>query len=501
MNNHRSACKPAHIDEFLNETLAPNQLATLEAHLGVCEQCQSLFDAKLLQLPIASSVAIELKDALSDSHRSDEIDQGARFSKPKNHDAILAMAKRMLPPSENPAMLGKLGEFEILEPLGAGGMGIVFKGYDHELNRYVAVKVLSPNLSIVGAAKQRFLREAQSAAGIVSPFVVPIHAVAVEDEIPYLVMSYIPGQNLQEFLDEHGALSPIEAIRIAHQVASGLAAAHERGVVHRDIKPANILLERNVQRAVLTDFGLARAADDATLTHSGLLAGTPNYMSPEQSQGEDIDARSDLFSLGSVIYTMLVGHPPFRGPNAYVIMQRIAEDSPRSISSVQPTVPPWMDRLVGKLLAKEPSKRIRSSQELVDVLAQCQLHLEHPASQQLPEMLQNRSLRQKSWLWKTTISLLLFGVVAVSSYLVFVNNKFNRLPNNSDVVELNPEPPNSQFVDETVPTTMIAPTAIEPIDMETLWSDESDADRLISELNDAFKKMELPTLPNWREEE
>jgi eukaryotic-like serine/threonine-protein kinase len=494
MNQHRSACNPTHIDGFLEDTLAPAQLATLEAHLSVCEQCQSLFDAKLSQFPIASSVVTELKSC--DTEHSGLLVPTNSDFKSKNHEAILAMAKRMLPRSDNPAMIGKLGEFEILEPLGAGGMGIVFKGYDHELNRYVAVKVLSPNLSIVGAARQRFIREAQSAAGIVSPYVVPIHAVAVEDEIPYLVMSYIPGLNLQEYMDEHGALSPLEAIRISHQVALGLVAAHERGVVHRDIKPANILLERNVQRAVLTDFGLARAADDATLTHSGLLAGTPNYMSPEQSQGEDIDARSDLFSLGSVMYTMLVGHPPFRGPNAYAIMQRITQESPRAITSVQPSVPPWMDRLVGKLLAKEPSQRIRSSQELADLLAQCQLHLEHPAVHAIPEILQSdTSSWRKGW-WATGIAMVLLGAVAVGTYLWNTPPDFNSEPINAGIANTNPIPSDSDMTDNPQQPSM------EPvsINMNALWSDESDANRSILELDDAIKRMEMPTLPNWGDE-
>ena len=498
MNSQRTACNPTHIDQFLDETLSAPELITLERHLSVCEQCQSLFDSRLSQIGVSSSVADILGEELVGSSSGvKEIATRDSLSR-MNRDAIIALAKRMLPRSDNPAMLGKLGEFEILEPLGAGGMGIVFKGYDHELNRYVAVKVLSPNLSIVGAAKQRFIREAQSAAGIVSPFVVPIHAVSVEDEIPYLVMSYIPGQNLQEYLDEHGALTPSETIRILHQVASGLAAAHERGVIHRDIKPANILLERNVQRAVLTDFGLARAADDATLTHSGLMAGTPNYMSPEQSQGDDIDARSDLFSLGCVMYTMLVGHPPFRGPNAYAIMQRIANESPRSMTSVQASVPEWMDRLVGMLIAKNPSQRIGSSQELVALLAQCQLHLEHPSMHAIPDVLKRNARRLMSKRLGVVMAFLaVFLVLGSGLWFAFKERAMTFPANDERATAI------SDFGDP-IPAFIESDAALSWPNREsqipTQWSDETSQDSTVRELELAIDRIESPTMGDEEKE-
>ena len=216
-----------------------------------------------------------------------------------------------LAPSDNPAMLGKLGEFEILEEIGCGGMGIVLKGYDHELNRYVAVKVLHPFCATSAAGRRRFVREAQAAAAIVHQHVVAIHAVDANHHPPYLVMPYVPGESLQQRLTRQGAFDVIDTLRIGQQVAEGLAAAHAQGLVHRDIKPGNILLERNVERVLITDFGLARAADDASLTRSGVIAGTPQYMSPEQARGDQVDHRTDLFSLGTVLYTMLAGHSPF----------------------------------------------------------------------------------------------------------------------------------------------------------------------------------------------
>lgn len=397
----RSACNLEQIEQFWEDALPPEQLPALEKHLSVCEQCQGVFDSKCSHYADISTAALWLKglgekeswigDQKVESQHSTGPNATIRERRNLQSEAIADIAKRMFDRSENPSLLGTLDEYDVVEPLGAGGMGIVFKGYDRELQRYVAIKLLAPSVSLIGSAKQRFVREAQSAASIVSPFVVPIHAVASHGEIPYLVMSYVPGINLQEMIEESGALTPLQTVRIARQVALGLAAAHERGLIHRDIKPGNILIERNGQRAVLTDFGLAQAADDASLTHSGLLAGTPNFMSPEQANGMEIDARSDLFSLGSVMYAMLAGHPPFRAPNAYTVVKRLIEESPRSLSTVQPTTPEWLARLVMRLLEKDRNQRFASAVEVAELLVECEKHLEHPSLHPLPKGLAIKS--------------------------------------------------------------------------------------------------------------
>ena len=194
-----------------------------------------------------------------------------------------------LQPSTKPGSLGRLGHYEVLEVLGQGGFGIVLKAFDEKLHRVVAIKVMAPHLAATSPARKRFLREARAAAAVRHENVVAIHAVE-EQPIPYLVMEYIAGQTLQQKLDRNGPLDVTEVLRIGQQIASGLAAAHAQGLIHRDIKPANILLENGVeQRVKITDFGLARAADDASLTQSGVIAGTPLYMAPEQAQGEAID--------------------------------------------------------------------------------------------------------------------------------------------------------------------------------------------------------------------
>lgn len=298
-----------------------------------------------------------------------------------------------LDPSDNPAMLGRLGEFEILDTIGCGGMGIVLKGYDHELNRYVAVKVLHPFCATSAAARRRFVREAQAAAAIVHQHVVPIHAVDPNHHPPYLVMPFIPGESLHERLTRVGHLELVDVLRIGQQIAEGLAAAHAQGIVHRDIKPGNILLERNVERVLLTDFGLARAADDASLTRSGVIAGTPQFMAPEQARGEQIDHRTDLFSLGTVLYTMLAGHSPFRAETTMSILRRLCDDTPRPLRQINPHVPDWFDAFVGKLLSKHAAERFQSAIEVSSLLQGALAHVQQSTLVPLPHELKTLATR------------------------------------------------------------------------------------------------------------
>ena len=295
-----------------------------------------------------------------------------------------ATALDFLQPSDNPAMLGRLGEFEIIEVIGRGGMGIVLKGYDRELNRYVAIKTLAPHLAGNAAARRRFAREAQAAAAVVHQHVVAIHAVDAGYKTPYLVMAHVPGESLDDRIVRTGPLPLADILRIGMQVAEGLAAAHAQGLVHRDIKPANILLERNVERVMLTDFGLARAVDDASLTHSGVIAGTPQYMSPEQARGEAIDHRADLFSLGSVLYAMCTGHAPFRAETTLGVLRRICESSPRSIREQNSEIPAWLETLIARLHAIDPAARYQSAEEVARLLRQCLAHVQQPTVEPLP---------------------------------------------------------------------------------------------------------------------
>jgi len=275
-----------------------------------------------------------------------------------------------LQPSTKPGSRGRLGHYEVLEILGRGGFGVVVRAFDEKLQRVVAIKLMSPQLAATSPARKRFLREARASAKVRHENVVQIYAVE-EKPIPYLVMEYIPGRTLQQKLDENGPLDPPEMLRLAIQIARGLAAAHAQDLIHRDIKPGNILLEEAIEpRVKLTDFGLARAADDASLTQSGTVAGTPMYMAPEQAEGKAIDQRADLFSLGSVFYVMLSGRPPFRASGTMAVLKRVCEDAPRPIREIIPEVPEWLCDIIAKLHAKKPEDRFQTAKEVADLLAQ-----------------------------------------------------------------------------------------------------------------------------------
>jgi serine/threonine-protein kinase len=297
-------------------------------------------------------------------------------------------AVEFLAPSERPEALGRLGEYHILEIIGRGGMGVVLKGYQPDLGRYVAIKVMAPHLAAGGSARQRFAREAKAAAAIVHPHVMAIHSVNAAGRLPYLVMPYLACESLQQRIDRTGPLELREILRIGVQTAAGLAAAHAQGLVHRDVKPANILLEKGVDRVMLTDFGLARTADDASLTCTGVIAGTPQYMSPEQARGDAVDHRTDLFSLGSVLYTMGAGRPPFRAETSYGVLRRITDTQPRPIREINPAIPDWLTRIIARLHAKDPAERFSSADEVSRLLEQCLAHVQQPTAVALPESLQ-----------------------------------------------------------------------------------------------------------------
>jgi serine/threonine protein kinase len=293
-----------------------------------------------------------------------------------------------LAPSEKANCLGTLGQYEVVEVAGRGGMGVVLRAYDTKLNRVVAIKAMAPELAANPMAAKRFLREARAAAAISYDHVVTIHAIEEDNRPPYLVMEFVNGQSLQEKIDRCGALDVKAILRIAMQVARGLAAAHEQGLVHRDIKPANILLENGVERVKLTDFGLARAVDDASVTQTGQIAGTPQFMSPEQAQGEAVDARTDLFSLGSVMYTMCTGRPPFRADSAVATLRRVCDDAVRPIQEVNSEIPDWLVEIIDRLLAKNRDDRIPTAGDVAELLNEHLAHLQHstitPAHAPLP---------------------------------------------------------------------------------------------------------------------
>jgi hypothetical protein len=282
-------------------------------------------------------------------------------------------------PTDKAGVLGRLGHYDIHEVIGRGGMGIVLKAFDGKLHRMVAIKVMAPVLAASPSARQRFIREAQASAAVRNDHVIDIYAVDEGNDPPFLVMEYISGVSLQERLDRNGLLKLAEILRIGMQIASGLAAAHAQGLIHRDVKPANILLENGVERVKITDFGLARAVDDASLTQSGVVAGTPHYMSPEQSRGEAVDQRSDLFSLGSVLYVMCTGRAPFRASGSMAVLKRVCDEPAPPLREANPQIPDWLAAIVDKLHAKNPADRFQSAAEVAELLGKHLAHLQQPA--------------------------------------------------------------------------------------------------------------------------
>ncbi len=299
-------------------------------------------------LGLTDGAAAETPCLVPDQLDEAEVER-AQEEREKNVLALLA-------PSQEAGSLGRLDHYEVLAVLGGGGMGVVLKARDTSLQRVVAVKLLAPHMAASGTARKRFVREAQAAAAVRDEHVVSIHAVQGAGPIPYLVMEYINGVTLDERIKQRGPVELKENLRIGLQIADGLAAAHKHGLVHRDVKPANILLENGVERVKITDFGLARAVDDASLTQSGVIAGTPMYMSPEQAQGGRVDQRSDLFSLGSIRSAGCTGHAPFRASTAMAVLKRVCEDSPRAIRDINSDIPEWLEAVVARLHAKNPDE-------------------------------------------------------------------------------------------------------------------------------------------------
>ena len=280
----------------------------------------------------------------------------------------------------DPESVDTLGPYRLLETVGRGGMGIVRRAEDPHLNRTVAVKMLAPEFAAHAVARRRFAREARAAAAVSHPHVVTIHAVEPDGPVPYLVMEYVAGRSLREKLEAEGALELTETLRIGSQIARGLAAAHAQGLIHRDVKPGNVLLENGVERVKLTDFGLARATADAAITRTGDIAGTPQYMSPEQAEGQPVDHRADLFSLGGVLYALCTGRPPFRGDTAVAVLRKVCDKPARPVRDLNPDVPEWLADVVARLLAKDPADRFQTAAEVADLLGDRLAALQNPGS-------------------------------------------------------------------------------------------------------------------------
>lgn len=378
MNLPQTCLSAELLRQLTHDELSPSELEEVENHVSDCERCRQLLEAPQSDSQWQDEIVPILRTPVKSLQAaSDQLDRGSEY---ESLESIL----RLLGPTDDPHMLGRIGSYEVVGVIGRGGMGVVFKAFEPALNRFVAIKMLLPHLATSGAARKRFAREGQAAAAVIDDNVLPIYSVAEWKEIPYLVTQYSRGVTLHKRIQDQGPLEVKEILRIGMQTARGLAAAHSQGLVHRDVKPSNILLDGTVERALLTDFGLARAVDDASITRTGIIAGTPQYMSPEQARAGTVDARSDLFSLGCVLYTMCTGRPPFRADNSYAILRLITDAEPRPIREINPDVPEWLCRLVSKLMAKSPVSRFDSASEVAVLLERCLAHVQQPEVNSLP---------------------------------------------------------------------------------------------------------------------
>src|SRR6195256_6312304 len=269
----------------------------------------------------------------------------------------------------------KLGPYEIQSPLGAGGMGEVYRARDTRLERVVAVKVLPANLSSDPSLRQRLDREAKAVSKLSHPHICTLHDIGHQDGVDFLVMELVEGETLEHRLTK-GPLLPEQTIRFAAQIANALAHAHKLGFVHRDLKPSNVMLTKT--GAKLMDFGLAKefvpaslaaaltkvTAEQLKLTVEGTIVGTFQYMAPEQLEGKEADARTDIFALGAVIYEMVTGKPAFTGKSRASLIASILTTEPPPISQLQPLTPPALERVVKKCLAKDPDDRWQSARDI-----------------------------------------------------------------------------------------------------------------------------------------
>ncbi len=308
-------------------------------------------------------------DWLVAAFEADDLTLGSGVAKQDFEYESTAPHFDFLAPPQNPGELGRLGPYHVLKVLGVGGMGVVFQAHDPQLERMAALKAMLPVLAAGALARQRFLREAQATAAIKHDHIVTIYQVGEDRGVPFLAMEFLEGEALSARLKREGRLPVGEVLRIGREIAEGLDAAHQRGLIHRDIKPANIWLEGEHRRVKLLDFGLARSVgDNSQLTRQGAMVGTPAYMSPEQAAGRPADARGDLFSLGCVLYRMAVGVLPFQGADAISMLVAVSTESPTLPLHLNQDVPAPVSALIMRLLSKKADDRPASARAVVDAI-------------------------------------------------------------------------------------------------------------------------------------
>lgn len=362
--------------DYLLGRLPEISIGELESHLQSCNRCEET----IRSLSASDTLNQHVGDAVSNGQASvndqkfvaNLIEQlqsevssesaGRTDLRQRATEVLVRLAS-----TDDPESIGQLGDYLIDELIGAGSTGVVFRATDRQLGRKVALKVLRPSLG--AAAHQRFMAEARAAASIEHPAVVTIYQVGETDGLALIAMQWLPGETLEARLARVTFIPEDRVGQLASQVAAGLDAAHAKMLIHRDIKPANIWLCEESEQAIILDFGLARVADDdPQLTATGMLAGTPNFMSPEQTRGQELDGRSDLFSLGCVMYQAATGKLPFGAGGVLATLQSIQHDTPASPQEVNPNLSDDFSDLVMCLLDKQPPNRPGNAGELVGAL-------------------------------------------------------------------------------------------------------------------------------------
>lgn len=357
-----------HVEEFVEHS--PEAAATLQGMLPLADTLL-LAVSDAANVPETSPEVLELVDAVKRIALGDP-GRTQLTSPHAGSDEATTDWTQFLGPAEQANELGRLGGYRVLRMLGRGGMGVVFEAEDPQLHRRVALKVVTPEIARSAAAKARFLREARAVAAVEHDNIIAIYQVGEDRGLPFLAMPLLQGETLADRLKREHRLPTAEVVRIGREVAAGLAAAHERGLIHRDIKPANLWLDWRSGRVKILDFGLARdtvALDEPSLTQSGAIVGTPHFMAPEQAEGLEIDARTDLFSLGSVLYCTATGELPFPGNSPLRVLAALANRTPPRADSLVKDLPPDLGELIARLLQKDPADRPASAQDVAQELA------------------------------------------------------------------------------------------------------------------------------------
>jgi serine/threonine protein kinase len=346
---------PQKLQDFALGILPKEDALWLQRHVIDCPRCRAAIEE------LGGKAALE--ETLGPPNR-----QAARHETPTQEDKASKRSDyAFLSPPAGPGEIGRLGDYCVIRLLGEGGMGLVFLAEDIHLGRPVALKVMKPALQSDAEGWQRFVREARMMAAVKHDNLVTVYQAGQAGEVFYFAMELLEGESLGDWLKRHPRADPAEVVRLGREIARGLAAIHQHHLVHRDLKPANIWLEGRQRRVKILDLGIVRHTKDE-LTLTGTVLGTPGYMSPEQARGDPVDARSDLFSLGCVLYTLATGTRPFTGNSSMAVLTALAVDKPTPVHERNPQVPEPLSDLIMQLLAKRADMRPQSADEVLDRL-------------------------------------------------------------------------------------------------------------------------------------